>query len=293
MLTCTYTIPTIVAPVLLQHSHAVLPAYSTPEHPTPTCHAGTGLAGILGAPSGSVSPPAAAAASQPAATDAAAPTDQPDAQQQQQQPMRILDGPTTNPEPPPEGLSPPMARDMDSAMDSEAGEGTLHPALYALPSELRDPPPGADTAVGYTGGGGVTLTLWRGGGEGLSLPVARDTDSAIDSEAGEGTLHPALYALPSELRDPPPGADTAVVAAQAGEPCADPVYNRHARAIRPVTMHVSVGTILVCCTVQDMIGLQHSRPTENRHRCVELSAGLATFKDPAAGSELRGRSLQL
>lgn len=147
MFTYTYTILTTIAPVRLQHSHAVLPAYSTPEHPTPTCYAGTGLAGILGAPSGSVSPQAAAAASQPAATDAAAPTDQPDAQQQQQ-PMRILDGPTTNPEPPPEGLSPPMARDIDSTMDSEAGEGTLHPALYTLPSELRDPPPGADTAIG-------------------------------------------------------------------------------------------------------------------------------------------------
>jgi hypothetical protein len=56
--------------------------------------------------------------------------------------MRILEGPSTNPEPPPEGLSPPMARELDSNLDSEAGEGALPPALYGLPSELREPPPG-------------------------------------------------------------------------------------------------------------------------------------------------------
>jgi hypothetical protein len=92
------------------------------------------LAGILAAPSGSLIPSGAAAL----------PSDGAGTQQQQasQPPMRILEGPSTNPEPPPEGLSPPMARELDSNMDSEAGEGALPPALYGLPSELREPPPG-------------------------------------------------------------------------------------------------------------------------------------------------------
>jgi hypothetical protein len=100
------------------------------------------LPGIPSAPSGSLSPAAAAAA---AATAAGQQQDQQDPDQQQQgtqPPLRIIDGPSTNPEPPPEGLSPPLTRDpLDSNMGSEAGE-ELPAALYALPSELRDPPPG-------------------------------------------------------------------------------------------------------------------------------------------------------
>jgi hypothetical protein len=54
----------------------------------------------------------------------------------------VIGGPSTNPEPPPEGLSPPVA---PAASGSEGGsEGGLRrddPRLL-LPPELRDPPPG-------------------------------------------------------------------------------------------------------------------------------------------------------
>jgi hypothetical protein len=115
--------------------------------PLPSPLADAPLAGILGgAHSGSLSPTAAAAAAQPSQAAAQPSSSQQDQQQQQaasQPPLRILEGPSTNPEPPLEGLSPPMARgELDSNMESEAGEGALHSALYALPSELRDPPPG-------------------------------------------------------------------------------------------------------------------------------------------------------
>lgn len=103
------------------------------------------LAGILGAHSGSLSPTAAAALKQTAdaaAEQQAEPSSSAQQQQPSQAPMRILEGPSTNPEPPLEGLSPPMARELDSNMESEVGEGALPSALYALPSELRDPPPG-------------------------------------------------------------------------------------------------------------------------------------------------------
>lgn len=110
------------------------------------------LAGILGAAhSGSLSPTAAATRPQPTGTQPSSSQDQQQQQGASQPPLRILEGPSTNPEPPPEGLSPPMARgELDSNMESEAGEGVLHSALYALPSELRDPPPGMPATAATT-----------------------------------------------------------------------------------------------------------------------------------------------
>lgn len=60
-----------------------------------------------------------------------------------------------------------MARELDSNMESEAGEGVLHSALYALPSELRDPPPGMPAAATTVPGAGVVLGRGAGFNPGM------------------------------------------------------------------------------------------------------------------------------
>lgn len=69
-------------------------------------------------------------------------------------PVRVMDGPSTNPEPPPEGLSPPLgeaglnnltAEEQHVTLgvgSSEDGDAGGDPARLILPPELREAPPG-------------------------------------------------------------------------------------------------------------------------------------------------------
>ncbi|WIA19382.1 hypothetical protein OEZ85_004005 [Tetradesmus obliquus] len=134
----------------------------------------SGALPLLGMLGGAASASPSKAEQLAAAADAAGATQQ---QQQQQQgtdsdmdhplPLRVMDGPSTNPEPPLEGLSPPHA-DMvglagtagaDAAPDqaaaaaaagdpdaadaaADADAAAADPARLILPPELREPPPG-------------------------------------------------------------------------------------------------------------------------------------------------------
>ncbi|KAF6253163.1 hypothetical protein COO60DRAFT_1548527 [Scenedesmus sp. NREL 46B-D3] len=138
----------------------------------------SGALPLLGMLGGAASASPSKADQLTAAVDAAGGT--PQQQQQQQQgadsdgdhpapplPLRVMDGPSTNPEPPLEGLSPPH------------GEAGLAGAA------------GTDVAPDVTA---------AAGGVGLA-----EDGTAADAEADAAAVDPARLILPPELREAPPG----------------------------------------------------------------------------------------
>jgi hypothetical protein len=57
-------------------------------------------------------------------------------------PNQVISGPAANPEPPLEGLSPPIHTGIaDSGTEGQVDDPSQNP-VYILPPELREPPPG-------------------------------------------------------------------------------------------------------------------------------------------------------